>query len=34
VKEPERVRQLATAWEKWNAQLQKPLWVPERAQRK
>ena len=33
-KEPERVQQLATAWEKWNAQLQQPLWVPERTQRR
>jgi arylsulfatase A-like enzyme len=31
-KEPERVRQLATAWEKWNAQLEEPRWTPERAQ--
>jgi arylsulfatase A-like enzyme len=33
-KEPERVRQLAAAWEKWNAELQEPRWRPERAQRR
>ena len=33
-KEPERVKQLATAWEKWNAELQEPRWTPERAQRR
>jgi arylsulfatase A-like enzyme len=33
-KEPQRVRQLATAWEKWNAELQEPRWRPQRAQRR
>ena len=31
-KEAERVKQLATVWENWNAQLQEPRWTPERAQ--
>ena len=29
--QPEKVRELAAAWEKWNAQLVEPQWVPERA---
>jgi arylsulfatase A-like enzyme len=33
-KEPERVKQLAAAWEKWNAGLQEPRWTPGRAARR
>jgi arylsulfatase A-like enzyme len=33
-KEPERVKQLAAAWEKWNAELQEPRWGPGRARRR
>jgi arylsulfatase A-like enzyme len=30
-KEPDRVKELAAAWERWNAELQEPRWVPGRA---
>jgi len=33
-KEPEKVKQLAAAWEKWNATLQEPRWTPGRAGRR
>ncbi len=29
-KEPEKVKQLAAFWEKWNAELQEPRWEPNR----
>ncbi|HEX2488711.1 MAG TPA: sulfatase-like hydrolase/transferase [Blastocatellia bacterium] len=32
-KEPGKLEQLASAWDKWNAELQEPRWVPERAAR-
>lgn len=30
-KEPDKVKELAAAWEKWNAELVEPKWVPGRA---
>lgn len=31
---PEKVRELAAAWTAWNAQLEDPKWIPERAAKK
>src|SRR6185436_18301660 len=28
---PDKVRELAAAWTKWNAELVEPKWVPDRA---
>lgn len=33
-KEPEKFKQLAAAWDKWNAELIEAKWVPERAARR
>jgi len=30
-KEPVKFKQLAAAWDKWNAELQEPRWIPQRA---
>jgi arylsulfatase A-like enzyme len=30
-REPEKLKQLAAAWDKWNAELVDPKWVPNRA---
>jgi arylsulfatase A-like enzyme len=32
-KEPAKLKQLATAWEKWNTELVEPQWTPQRAAR-
>ncbi|HEX4946395.1 MAG TPA: sulfatase-like hydrolase/transferase [Blastocatellia bacterium] len=32
-KEPEKLKQLAAAWDKWNAELIEAKWIPERAAR-
>ena len=30
-KEPEKVKQLTAVWEKWNAELEEPRWLPGRG---
>ncbi|MGE0128578.1 MAG: hypothetical protein AB7U82_10905 [Blastocatellales bacterium] len=32
-KEPAKLKQLAAAWDEWNAGLQEPRWVPQRGAR-
>jgi hypothetical protein len=32
--QPEKVRELAAAWTKWDSELQDPKWIPQRAAKK